>query len=399
MAVDYGEDMFQRIVAVHWPKRRLPTEAVVQQGLMAVYENDMGGIDRATLRAVALDSGQTFEGVLTGASGMGYTVLTKGLVCFGKPINGEPCFLACPDYYGGGVNASIMRGVKSGLIGTMDDPSIEIGWGEVTSGNVVALSFAAGAFFVVYQSNDGGPTSIATSYDGISFSTNQAYPYDPGPGQVGGSVAGLMDSVGNTRFVSCGSLESDIDNSSPYYGIQLNLAWSTSSSGLNWSYGANTNWIADPGSFVGSTGGTNVASAVAAGNGIFVAAATSKDVVINDAGLPYVTHNGAVATSSSGSSWNTIRMPGAVPATKDSYSSSSCVTFVQINQDKKGLPIGYFLCGGYGYDGNKTDFSPNGGVWRSPDGSSWSQILQHRKYTTNLSAIAKDLSKTKIINL
>jgi hypothetical protein len=404
--VDYGEDFLQRIVNVHWRKPVVPGGLVVQQGLLATFDNEEGHHAPGSLKARALDSGQEFPDTNMGASGLGYTVLTRGLVCFGTPRDGEPCFLACPDYFldtGGQAEVAVLRGIKSGLIGNETDHSIEIAWQAVASGPVVALTFAAGAFFVVYQNtSDGGPTSIATSFDGRNFSAAEAYPYDIKLNQTGGAVAGLVvnqtdPSRPRTTYVSCGSLDADVDPDNPYFGIQTNLAWATSSTGLGWGYDGNMDVVGDPGSFVGQTGGTNVASAVAAGNGLFVAAATHKTVVLNDAGLPYVTHQGAVATSTSGSGWSTTALPGAVTATKNTYSSTSCVVFVQTDVDlKTGQPTGYFLCGGHGYDGNISDFSPFGGVWRSVDGHGWSHIIPNRIYNVTLSAIAKDLGSTKI---
>jgi hypothetical protein len=403
--VDYGEDFLQRIVAVHWPRARRPSGLFLpQQGLIAYFDNDNGG-HGGEVYAVALDSGQKFSGINMGASGMGYTVLTGGLVCFGQPLGGDPCFMACPDYQpdNGGAEVEILRGTRSNLASNVDDPSLEIQWQSVTHGPVLALTFAAGGFFAVYQSQDGGPTSIASSFDGKNFSVESAYPYNPDLNQHGGAVAGLRDRGGRAVYVSCGSLDvEEVEPGNPYYGLKLNLAWATSSSGTGWSYAANESQLSNPGSFVGSTGGTNLASAVAAGNGIFVAAATDKKVIMSDADppLPYVTHTGAVATSGSGSGWSTIILPGAVPAGQNSYSSASCVTFVQTALDPKtGLSAGYFLCGGAGYDGNTVDFSPASGVWRSADGSGWSQVISNRIYPVTLSTIARDLSKTKIIRL
>lgn len=399
MAVDYGEDFLQRIVGVHWRKRQ-PAGIVVQQGLLAVYDNDNGSIARGSLHAIALDSGQTFSGVNMGASGMGYTVLTGGLVCFGQPKDGEPCFMACPSFdpAGGGHEAAIMRGTKSDIIGTEDDHSVEIKWETVTSGPVIALTFAGEAFFAVFADASGGPTMIATSFDGVHFSSSQAFPDDPDKYPIGGAVAGLVDENKTSRYVSCGSIDLESPDD-PYYGLHTNLAWATSSGGSDWGYDFNGSLLDNPGSVLGQTASLHQHSTVAGGNGVFVAAASDKKVILN-IDLPYITHTAAAASSSSGSGWSTTILPGSVPASKSTYSFSACVTFVQTGLDPKtNQPVGYFLCGCYGYTDDVVTFAPKGGVWKSVDGQGWGQIVDNQLFNWTLSAVAKDLKATKIAHV
>jgi hypothetical protein len=141
---------------------------------------------------------------------------------------------------------------------------------------------------------------------------------------------------------------------------------------------------------------------VAGGNGVFVAAASDKKIFLNNDNpdLPYITHTAAAATSKSGSGWETTILPGSVPASKSTYSYSTCVTFVQTGLDPiTQQPTGYFLCGCFGYTDDLVTFAPQGGVWKSTNGQGWSQIVDNRLFNWTLSSIAKDLSTTKMVRL
>lgn len=385
----HGEDFFDRIVNVHWPEEGgLAALFIPMQGLLASYT---GAVLSGELIAQALDSGQTFSDTNMGATGMGYTVLTRGVICFGKPRNGDPCFLACPDCSNGAF-ASVLRGTLSDIKGNLDDFSVELKWESVSEGKVIAVSFAAGAFFIVYQDPTvHDPVTVEASYDGLNFSTTQAISANEQLNPVGGSVAGLENSYVLGASVDVGTPED------PYYGIHGNLAWAISSDGVGWNFDYNSSLLGNPGALIGQFFSIASASNIAAGNGVFVAASTDKKSIISDSELPYITHTAAASMSTNGTDWSTNILPGAIAAGGNSYSFSTCVVFVPTEFDvKTGESIGYFLCGGYGNDEGTT----KGGVWVSTTGSGWSQVLQNvETFNWTLSIIAKDLSQTKIVRV
>src|SRR5580765_8265493 len=147
------------------PLRRVEPSAF-EQALVGVFSN-IPYFAGATVKAIALDSKRTFDDVAAGASGLGFTVMTRGLICFGEPRDGEPCFMAVPGYKhdpNGGAQA-----IKRGTLRA--DGTLQ--WSDIGGGiDLCALTFAGGAFHAVYCAKSGyGPTRIDTSFDGKTWNS------------------------------------------------------------------------------------------------------------------------------------------------------------------------------------------------------------------------------------
>src|SRR5262245_9475292 len=89
----YQSGLLSRIKAINFPSK-----VVAEQGLLQIGST-----------AVALDTGESFGGMSTGATGTliatkPFTVLTSGIVVYGQPQHGKPCFMACTD------GTTILRG-------------------------------------------------------------------------------------------------------------------------------------------------------------------------------------------------------------------------------------------------------------------------------------------------
>jgi hypothetical protein len=418
----HGEDYFDRIVNVHWPKRGGPTFEEPEQALV-VTDFDAG-------TAVALDTGETFSGTLCGASGRlasedgtfttRFTVLSRGLVVYGKPANGDACFMACVD------GTTIMRGTHSPISGV--EPSII--WDTVytaTGGSTCGLSFGGGAFFILTQTPDDDIIRCAISTNGTSFSGGgNPFAGVPTDDITRGRQSGSVASNGGGLFAATGEV-----TRIPNYFLEDNsivsgddaMMWGSSSDGASWSTGYSSDEITNPGQFAsGTLLGSSQCSAmatVAGGNGIFVSVATQRTKFFwFSSGIPlrtyYVTRaTAAAAVSSDGSFWSTIPLPGAIeanyvlvqagdhPGNVNSQSQSDAVAFIQtgeIKSDISGLPpvpTGYFVMTA---NGAHKDSIIDGGCWRG-DGNSWSRVLSGGTPFGHVSAIAKDLDQTTIVRI
>ena len=140
---------------------------VKQQGLLGIFpelppyqpptdgeEGEEGETPPAKVKAIALDSGRVFNGVAAGASGLGYTVLTKGLVVFGSPRDGAGCFMAAPTYNYSTRQAAVK--IRRGAIEKDELRWNDVAIGSETGAELIALRFAGGAFHAVFCGS--GPT-------------------------------------------------------------------------------------------------------------------------------------------------------------------------------------------------------------------------------------------------
>lgn len=397
----HGEDFFNRIVNVHWPKQVVPVGFLVEQGLLVT--------DASTpTTAVALDTGESFSGVNSGASGKllalkPFTVLTAGIVVFGKPRDGAACFMACVD------GSTILRGVQD-ISGTIEE---KIVWSSVYSvpPRITALSFAGDGFFVTYGSG-GTNSSCAVSFDGMNFSEigslYSGVPTADTDSQTAGSVAHNGQSYATAGLFS---------TTAPYppkiTNDDSNLMWASSSDGFGWSSGYNGSVTGDPGTnagpiYLGSDGGTAFTT-IAGGAGQFVAAATARGLFstgtfdFDDNEIFVTLSTAAAAISSDGGSWSTIKLPGAIEGNKilggvtnEASSFASSVAFITTGVSKTGVRTGYFIISGNG--GTETpDRAVAAWCWTG-DGSSWSLVKQGETFGA-VSAIAKNLSATEIVNI
>ena len=350
---------------------------VKQQGLLGVfpesppYQETGGEGGTAKVKAIALDSGRVFDGVAAGASGLGYTVLTKGLICFGTPRDGAGCFMAAPTYDYSAFQEEIK--IKRGSVasdGELQWQDVDVGGGP--GGDLIALTFAGGAFHAVFCAELGfGPTRVTTSFDGHTWQMQENV-FPVGTDDEDGSEAitgGAVAFNGDTKkkkgtYAAAGQrevLNPDEEPGWAEHNSVFNLTWSTAAkplpdeSVLTWQYGGADE--PDPrdetGAETGSRAMFNQQATIAGGKGIFVAATFKKEILVVDFGgnsRQIAVKTAAVASSPDGETWSNHVLTGvqegmrepSVESSKDKSGDSKtlAVVFVQGN-DEKG---GYFLC-------------------------------------------------------
>lgn len=381
----YSQDALTRIYNVHWG-------LAAQQGLLAEYPPGPGAPDfesisevlKGTPTAYALGSGQVFPGVNMGASGLGYTVLTRGLVCFGTPRGGDACFLACPGFYAG--NYELKRGAL--------DENGRLTWsGAGSGGRLVALSFAEDAFFAVYYNLEADITTIATSFDGLTWSSAPAFPSSGDLGAYGGAVAATSKIDDNDKkiitYVAAGDI---LQDNSGFRNSVSNLMWAISSDGAAWVSGSNMGMMAEPGTkydLLFNYTCTIAAGAVIANNKVrklFVVAAGTKTLIPDPHGLaPFAMLTSAPAVSETGSAWNVAAV--GLPAGLDQISFGLAAAYCRETVDS-----GHFLMTDHEYiTGEAGHAIPNSNLYKSSDGSTWSKIKTNTNWMATLSAIDKDL--------
>lgn len=408
MALDL--DFLTEIVNINWD--------VEEQALLVTSSNP--------LIAVALDTGETFSGVNSGASGQlllnTFTVLSKGIVVYGKPRNGDACFMACVD------EITILRGVQD-IDGDMEG----IVWSPIhsvplTSGRgLTALSFAGDAFFITYSTDTDYLPFCAVSFDGVSFSEiGNIYPSvplldvggEPNEEKISGAIA-----HNGTSYAAAGMFDTTPSHYSPTLEItpaDYAMMWGFSGDATNWSSGYSPDEVTNPGAnpapvftdvpggFTSTVGFTNIAG----GNGLFVAAATTREgpFIVQKPTETFTIATtrptASAAISSNGSSWITIRLPGAIQGNYiydavssiniyNSRSVAASVAFI-----KTGAKSGYFVISATGdVEEHSVQTSAGSWCWKG-DGSSWSLVKQAGEDNFGtVSAIAKDLSSTKIVRI
>jgi hypothetical protein len=419
-----------KIVDVHWG-------VADQQGLVAEYRINFNPVSGDTsllypdFTAYALTTGDVFDNVNMGASGFGYTVLTRGLICFGKPKNGPSCFLVAPDFdlrNPDSFTRSLM--IRRGVIDPEDDDNRLI-WQPVGGGaGLVALSFAGEAFFATYiiGGNNGG-ARIEMSLDGINWAGTDVYPGDIG--SFGGSVANNGTKTKPGGYASAGYVVIDPDDfpdgGPTFSGDTFNLAWAAApprpvvvtppdpeegdpgTFTLDWHYNQAKGMNGQPGSKLDAGYGPySFGSTIGGGKKKFVAAGTRKENLLRNlpAGQPrrIPNHTAAACVSSNGTSWTPVVLPGVTQADHtfsnegdtDASSYGTCAAFIRTKADD-----GYFLCGQYGYNW-RTDgaggfeYNDNTSVYKSDNGTSWGQVRNSagsgRMFLT-LSAIDRDMGE------
>jgi hypothetical protein len=389
----YQSGLLARIIAIHFPRKIV----VAEQGLLAT-----------TSAAIALDTGESFSGMNSGATGRlrntkPFTVLSSGVVVYGQPREGDPCFMACVD------GTTILRGhqdIGGSMEGIVWDPVYSVPIIDSSYG-LCALSFAGGGFFVVRQTSKTS-SSCAVSFNGTDFSeignlySGVSIASPDRDSQTPGSVA-----YNGREYATAG-----INDSSPGYpGIiaaaDFGMMWSSSADGSSWSSGYTTPVeTADPGTNavpLNLAPGAQAYTTVAGGAGRFVAAATSRSIFPSAEfeGVTFSYSTAAAAVSSDGSSWTTAKLPGAIEANRvegvetnvaSSYGVS--VAFV-----KTGSNTGYFVISAGGSISAAPDFTEASWCWKG-DGQSWQMVKQAGDASFGtVSAVAKDLSATKIVTV
>src|SRR5215831_14236965 len=391
----YPSGVLARIVAIHFPEKIV---GVAEQGLLRVNGS-----------ALALDTGETFGGVSTGATGrlVGsqiFTVLTSGIVVYGQPQQGDACFMACIDGY------TVLRGhqdVGGDMEGIVWDPVYS------SANGVSGLSFAGGGFFVVQYGSANLDSACAVSFDGENFS------------EIGNIYAGIPDIdpphtslvPGTVAFNGRSYAAAAWFFGTPNYPnvIQIddfNMAWASSSEGTGWSVGYTPDEMSEPGANPYAIGGS-IYTSIAGGNGLFVAAGTSRTTFQTTFPVPgtggeefsqYVYPTAAAVVSSDGNSWSAVNLPGATEASyaelgggyySSSDSVSSSVAFIRTGSG------GYFVMSATGFSrSGAAPIEPASWCWKG-SGSSWQLIKQASDFSLggSLSAVAQNLSGTKIVQI
>jgi hypothetical protein len=368
-----------------------------EQGLLAI---DPFG----SLHAVALDTGELFPGISTGATGNGFTVLTPGVVVFGKPRDGDACFMGCID------GKTILRGTQdTNRIAWLPVYSVP----RVDGFGLTALSFAKGAFFVNHFSSDRS-LHCAVSFDGFSFAEignifSGVPLLDAGGTALDQNVSGAVAHNGKT-YAAAGRFDPERP---PGTIVRLtadySMIWSSSSNGTDWSSGYSPNEITNPGADPNGTAysGSSVEvfyTNIAGGAGLFVSAATTREgpFFVVEPTITTMEPTASAAVSSDGSSWETIRLPGVIHGAysyvdnSNSASRGESVAFIKTKKD--GDEKGYFLISSYG----RTQVGSVGTVtsWcHRGDGHTWALVRSEGVIYGAVSAIAKDLATTTIVYL
>jgi hypothetical protein len=394
----YQSGLLSRITAIHFPRRVV----IAEQGLLDTNS-----------AAVALDTGESFSGMRTGATGKlrntkPFTVLSSGIVVFGQPKAGreeDACFMACVD------GTTILRGHQD-VGGDMEG----IVWEPVyTVDGLCALSFAGGGFFVVYQPSDSGrlDSSCAVSFNGTDFSEiGNLYGGLPSLSDHDQLTPGSVAYNGNS-YATAGDYAAD-----PSYPQIISaddqMAWASSGDGSSWSADCSRSETVDPGirpGYISFSSGTGAAyTTIAGGAGRFVAAATSRSQFQSTTPVPggtgniiYTRPTAAAAVSDDGSSWDTIKLPGATEASyvetgsgTFSVAESAALSVVFVRTGGSG---GYFVISANGFMQSGPNQSSASWCWKG-DGNSWSVVKQSDDPSFGpVSAVAKDLSATKIVTV
>ncbi|WP_375782922.1 hypothetical protein ACE10Z_23700 [Bradyrhizobium sp. Pha-3] len=359
-----------------------------------------------------------------GASGLGFTVIA-GAVAYGKATLNDGttmnCFLACD------------ANMRSAKLGTLSNGKIswQAAWSVPTGGDhpedvfISSISYAKDRFFITFLDQN-AVMNIVSTRDGKSFSVPQAPlpSRGSGTGPLGGGVAYVeTDAVHQTGvFAVIGYELQDDTETEDHLAFSAGFCWATSNNGTSWSGGKIEGVFEQPGGGGGYVGNLNLTSQsfIAAGNGVFVAAASKRNEVFEQVGVfddegnligtrdaPYILTSAAVAVSTNGTSWSLVPLPGAIfiqsNVDGDVGGTTTGVRFIQDKsyRDQRGN-TGYFVA--CGYEGAAQGFE-NAKLWKSVDGRSWSLIRSETHHIPSpaggnyvgLSAIDKVISKVSVL--
>lgn len=431
-------DLYQAIVNVQW--------AALKQVVIGMPNKQFG--DRP--ETMTTKDGKIFNtddfgvGSFSGASGLGQTVIGKGyhLVAFGKPRDGDACFIMVDGNWFRGTDNSIRRGVINPASGKLEWSIIGTFPSAVFSGkNVGAFSccFAGEAFFIQYLTNDGNNVHMAVSFSGTVFSygiqpfngvdaTAVCNPHGIGPNApspIGGSVAYDKE---NKKYVTTGSFTRTYHCNYIVHGFEdevlettatdNNFMSSVSRDGTSWTakfdlsqgWGVDntTNSTKDIGN--SSAGASTVCFSEALG--LFVASSAYKKKDQNQSNgaggantqtFPIFIPAAGVATSTDGVIWT--NKPIGTPSSRvygvgDQYSFGNTVTFVKTGAiDQATGSNGFFLLGVNG--GTNAEAPPARSateMWRSEDGVTWKRTrTSGPAFPAAMTQINKNINPDKVL--
>jgi hypothetical protein len=125
---------------------------------------------------------------------------------------------------------------------------------------------------------------------------------------------------------------------------------------------------------------------------VFVAAAAKKEQFTFQSGIEFASFSAAAAVSETGIEWETVALPGAMPAGLDQFSWGLAVVFVKSSG-------GYFLMSDHEYiGGDRGDAVPQSNLYRSEDGYSWVKLRANNNWMSTLSVIAMNLDPATIVH-
>lgn len=405
----YRLDPYQNIVNVNFSS---PQEAVLGVGPHVV--------DPDTITEISKDGSDWelgFGSGATAASGLGFTVAasTNTMVVFGKPRDGDACFIAINITSG----IEVRRGVPDGHGG--------LAWATVATLPATdvfrprTVSFAGGAFFISYTLMDNATNSfLAASFDGRAFTLGiNAFSSVPGgdpdyggatPAPVGGGVAYNPKTkiyVTTGYFTRAYRFDIFPDVSGPphtSFASDSNFMWATSSSGLTWIAGYDVSQAgggggpsAMSGQAIGSVGGL---PSVCFGAGLFVAATYFKLPITDTIGgypLTLLVSACAIATSPDGQTWTNRRLPGSSAAGRifgvsALVGTGECIGFFKTSGSDANGPKGFFVTAGYESQSSLANFHlvDRAKLWTSSDGVTWELVRSvDHSFDWILSAINK----------
>jgi hypothetical protein len=402
-------DVMTRVVNVKW------TEAD-QQWLLGIAGPDPGNNTDAPLKAEAND-GPAYKDKRHGVSGTKITAITDGFVDYGeiKTADGNEtraCFMRNEARHSSDIS-----------LGTVVDGSIRWQSAGSADGEVVAISHANDAFFIAYKTgveDDINVGRLAITRNGVNFRAGiNPFPVSIMCGNV--AYAKPKDPKDSGTYVCVGTALGD--DGDPNH-TSFSLCWSVSTDGTSWSGHAEPNGLTGiggghlPGELNPPTD-LSTQSNVAYGNGLFVAAASRKNVFegVNNA-YRYVLSSCAVAVSINGSDWTLLDLPGAVVRSShelgDRAGRSIAVRFVKDKDYRSADPVppgvtpakieGYFVVTGGEQGGSHPGgFEPYTAKMWQGDGYGWHQIktensdVFHPTSYAYLSAIDKKLETVTIL--
>jgi hypothetical protein len=361
----------------------------------------------------------SYGNYMQGASGSGFTVITKGGIAYGKITLASGVkrgVFMWADLEGWNSDGGSSGEVKMGIVqnGIIQWSTVYTAPPSTLGGSyVAAVSYANEKFFVTYRiwSSESMSTFVAVTSNGTSWTTAATC-------NGGNNVVYLEDeelyAMAGKEFFDGGDPE----------GTEFvdTLTWAISTNGTSWSTGKSSSATSGPGGAI-YLGPTNIA----AGNGVFVTASSTKHTFTNTAGGEpqdgqYVLQKSAVAVSTNGQTWTTISLPNGVVAggpqrheIGDISSAGLAVVFVKDKNLDMGDPTithednpesnertGYFIATDYAGFASGITIS---NVYTSVDGFSWGAIMSGQGNTDDgscaplhfsLTAIAKDVDETDI---
>jgi hypothetical protein len=318
----YSSGVLARITAIHFPTRIVVAQ---QQWLLGIF-----GERNTPIKAISAD-GQSYDGISSGASIAGHTILSSGCVAAGQLLNerGAP-IVGGDSFIAGDSNTGSVK------FGTVRSSGVD--WRDVWSapGPILAVSYANGGFFVSYETADASKSLLAVTFDGESLISGM----DPFSGIPDAGYGGAVAYINGT-YATVGSVRKSDPGPATSLGGDY-FMWASSLDGTNWSSGSSDLGISPLGN------PSIQQTTICVGNGIFAAAGSECTTwTAGPPGIPrpeYVLPKCAIAESTNGQRWSVQDLPDAVARGSyelgDRGGATSAVAFISTGKG------GYFVAAG-----------------------------------------------------